>query len=236
MIEVGPQSFEDMRKADFLNDNYYHIYNRGADKRQIFSDNLDYVRFIHYLYEFNDSKNVFNCGRNIDGGPTSIIKERDALVEIVTFCLMPNHFHLILKQLKDGGITKFMRKLGTGYAMYFNQKNKRNGVLFQGKFKAIPIENDNYLIHLSRYIHINPIEFTEPDWKTKGIKNWDEAGEFLKHYRWSSYLDYIGIKNFPSIINKNVINSLFSGESSYENFIGRFVGGDSEVINNLILE
>ena len=157
-------------------------------------------------------------------------------MEIVAFCLMPNHFHLILKQLKDGGITKFMRKLGTGYAMYFNQKNKRNGVLFQGKFKAIPIENDNYLIHLSRYIHINPIEFTEPDWKTKGIKNWNEAGEFLKHYRWSSYLDYIGIKNFPSIINKNVINSLFSGESSYENFIGRFVGGDSEVINNLILE
>src|SRR3989339_259722 len=219
MIEVGPQSFGDMRKTDFLNDNYYHIYNRGADKRQIFSDNLDYVHFIHYLYEFNDSKNIFNCGRNIDGGPTSIIKERDALVEIVAFCLMPNHFHLILKQVKDGGITKFMRKLSTGYVMYFNKRNKRSGVLFQGKFKAIPIENDNYLIHLSRYIHINPLELSDSN---------------LNNYRWSSYLDYIGIKNFPSVINKATINSLFPKEIAYRYFVSQFIGSDLEKINHLI--
>ena len=119
MLEAGPRT--SMREIQFINDNYYHIYNRGTDKRQIFSDNADYVRFIHYLYGFNDNKIIPNFSRDIEGGPASNIKPRDLLVEIVAFCLMPNHFHLILKQVKDGGITKFMRKLSTGYVMYFNK-------------------------------------------------------------------------------------------------------------------
>ena len=210
-----------MREIQFINDNYYHIYNRGTDKRQIFSDNADYVRFIHYLYGFNDNKIIPNFSRDIEGGPASNIKLRDLLVEIISFCLMPNHFHLILKQVKDGGITKFMRKLGTGYVMYFNKRNKRSGVLFQGKFKAILIDNDEYLAHLSRYIHINPLEISNSN---------------LNNYRWSSYLDYVGIKNFPSVINKATINSLFPKEIDYRDFISQFISSDLEKINHLILE
>ena len=210
-----------MRKTKFSNDNYYHIYNRGADKRQIFLDSSDYVRFIHYLYDFNDNKIIPNFSRDIEGGPASNIKLRDLLVEIISFCLMPNHFHLILKQVKDGGITKFMRKLSTGYVMYFNKRNKRSGVLFQGKFKAILIDNDEYLAHLSRYIHINPLEISNSN---------------LNNYRWSSYLDYVGIKNFPSVINKATINSLFPKEIDYRDFISQFISSDLEKINHLILE
>lgn len=210
-----------MNKIEFINDHYYHIYNRGADKRQIFLDSSDYVRFIHYLYEFNGGEIVPNFTRDIVEGFTSNIKERDLLVEIVAFCLMPNHFHLILKQVKDGGITKFMRKLGTGYAMYFNKRNKRSGVLFQGKFKSILIENDEYLAHLSRYIHINPLEISNSN---------------LNNYRWSSYLDYIGIKNFPSVINKAIISSLFPKETDYQDFVSQFINSDLEKINYLTLE
>ena len=210
-----------MARINFINDQYYHVYNRGTDKRQIFLDSSDYVRFIHYLYEFNGCKITSNFTRDIVEGRTFNMEQRDLLVEIIAFCLMPNHFHLILKQVKDGGITKFMRKLSTGYAMYFNKRNKRNGVLFQGKFKSILIENDEYLAHLSRYIHINPFKSFNAD---------------LRNYRWSSYLDYIGIKNFPSVISKKTINSLFPTEIGYQNFVNQFIASDQEKIHHLVLE
>ena len=226
-----------MRKIKFLNDNYYHIYNRGTEKRQIFLDNLDYLRFIHYLYEFNDKKFDRNISRKIERGSASFIQgPRDLLVEIIAFCLMPNHFHLILKQLKNDGIAQFMQKVGTGYTMFFNNKNKRSGVLFQGKFKAISVENDEYLMHLSRYIHLNPVELIEPGWKTEGIKDWIKVKEFLRSYRWSSYLDYTGIKNFPSLINKEIIVSYFKDEASHTNFINNWLVQDLEYIKQSALE
>jgi len=226
-----------MRRTQLLDNNFYHIYNRGTEKRQIFLDSSDYTRFIHYLYEFNDIKADANLSRKIDEGSTSVMKRsRDLLVEVITFCLMPNHYHLILRQLKDDGIAKFMQKVGTGYTMYFNKKNKRNGALFQGRFKAIQIESDEYLMHLSRYIHINPVELIEPGWKENEIKNWSKTNEFLENYRWSSYLDYIGIKNFPSVTNRGVISSYFQNEQSYKNFINRWLIKDVEFIKEVSLE
>ena len=149
---------------------------------------------------------------------------------------MPNHFHLIIKQLKDEGIAQFMQKVGTGYTMFFNAKNQRSGGLFQGRFKAILIENDEYLMHLSRYIHINPVELIESNWKAEGIEDWTRAKEFLARYRWSSYLDYAGIKNFPSLINKEIIMSYFKDEASYTNFINNWLGQDLEYVKQSILE
>ena len=226
-----------MRKTKFSAENYYHIYNRGTEKRQIFLDNSDYARFIHYLYEFNDKKFDRNISRKIERGLTSFTQtSRDLLVEIVAFCLMPNHFHLILKQLKDNGIAQFMQKVGTGYAMYFNKKNKRSGSLFQGTFKAILIENNEYLTHLSRYVHLNPVELIESAWKAEGIKDWRSANEFLINYRWSSYLDYTGVKNFPSLINKETIMSCFKGEASYADFINNWLVQDLEYVQRSVLE
>jgi len=226
-----------MRKTKLLNDNYYHIYNRGTDKRQVFSDNSDYARFVHYLYEFNDKKFDRNISRKIERGLASFIQgPRDLLVEIVAFCLMPNHFHLILKQLKDDGIAQFMQKVGTGYTMYFNKKNQRSGSLFQGTYKSISIEKDEYLNHLSRYIHLNPVELIESNWKMEGIKYWDKVKEFLRSYRWSSYLDYAGIKNFPSLINKEIIMSYFKDGASYTGFINNWLVQDLEYVKRSILE
>jgi len=133
-----------MRKIIFENEKYYHIYNRGVEKHDIFRDDKDRFRFIHDLYEFNNKDAVLNNQYYFEinyGGPTSIVKKRQRklLVNILCFCLMPNHYHLILQQLVDNGISTFMQKLGSGYVTGFNLKYKRIGPLFQGRYKAITI-------------------------------------------------------------------------------------------------
>ncbi|MEK9130130.1 MAG: transposase [Patescibacteria group bacterium] len=228
-----------MNNRIFLNNNFYHIYNRGVDKRVIFQNQKDHYRFIHDLYEFNNKNPVLNyiqpMRKNINiENPTS--KKRKLLVDIMCFCLMPNHFHLILRQKVENGITEFMRKLGTGYTNYFNTEYQRSGVLFQGRFKAIDIQKDEYLMHLSRYIHLNPIELIENNWKKNGIKNYKKINDFLENYRWSSYLDFIDKKNFPSIINNDFLMSYFKGGKDYKKFIFELILNDFEKINNIILE
>jgi len=222
-----------MKSIEFVNYHFYHIYNRGVDKRKIFEEEQDYVRFIHSLFEFNDRypalpfSQVYKKGRK---------RERELLVNIICFCLMPNHFHLILEQLVEGGITKFMQKLGTGYTMYFNEKYKRSGALFESRFKAILIENDEYLLHLSRYIHLNPVELKEIHWKEKGIKDFNKVRDFLEGYRWSSFLDYIKIKNFPSVIKKDFLLNYFKKSEDYKKFIYEFMKEDIGFIKNLLIE
>ena len=230
-----------MRRIKFENNYLYHIYNRGTEKRNIFLDKIDYFQFIHYLYEFNNTNSLLNLSRDIkiDGGSTSFNRKRDLLVDIIAFCLMPNHFHLVLRQLKDNGVSKFMQKLGTGYTMYFNTRNERAGVLFQGRFKAISVNKDNYFLHLINYIHLNPVEFIEPQWKERKILNGVETKNFLENYRWSSYLDYIGIKNFPSVINKKIITEYFKTADNYKKFANQWFNQDENPINqikNIILD
>ncbi len=227
-----------MRKTIFANNEYYHIYNRGVDKRKIFLDRNDHIRFLHDLYEFNDQKRTTEFARINVGGLASRIekKPRKKLVEIICFCQMPNHFHLILEQLVEGGISRFMHKLGTGYTMAFNIKEERSGALFQGTFKAVHIENENYLTHLSRYIHLNPVELKEPEWKEKGIKDWKTVNKFLEEYRWSSYLDCIGKKNFPSITNKELLLGIFNDEKKYKKFVREWLAKNLENIEDLTIE
>lgn len=227
-----------MRVTIFANDEYYHIYNRGVDKRNIFLDRNDYVRFLHDLYEFNDKNPAIQYSRANVGGSTSNIekKSREKLVEIICFCLMPNHFHLVLMQLVEEGITRFMHKIGTGYTMAFNIKRERSGSLFQGRFKSVHIENEIYLTHLSRYIHLNPVEIKAPHWKKQGIKNWKAVNEFLEEYCWSSYLDYIGKINFPSITNRKLILDIFGGEKEYRKFAREWLAKDFTTIEDFVLE
>ena len=229
-----------MRTIQLSTGNFYHIYNRGVEKRQIFYDSQDYCRFIHNLYELNDLKHVLNIGRRFsfhDGLPEAIMKrERELLAEVHCFSIMPNHYHLILRQIQEQGISKFMHKLGMAYALFFNQKYSRKGVLFEGRFKAKTIEKDEYLIHLSRYIHLNPLNLFQSDWKERGVADWKSANAFLKSYRWSSYLDYIGIKNFPSVIKTDFVLGYFGKESrkEYKNFVNDWALKDMEQINELI--
>lgn len=231
-----------MKRIILANNEYYHIYNRGVDKRKVFLNKNDYIRFLHNLYEFNDEKRApeyIRISNHDVGGSTSHIdinEHREQLVDIICFCLMPNHYHLVLKQLIDDGISKFMQKLNTGYTMAFNIKNKRSGALFQGRFKAVHIENENYLTHLSRYIHLNPVELIEPNWKKYGIKNWKTVNDFLEKYRWSSYPDYIGKQNFPSITNRELLLDIFGNKKRYKNFVKEWLAEDFLKINDLILE
>lgn len=201
----------------------FHVLNRGVDKRNIFLDGQDYFRFVHNLFEFNDPSPVFNLGYFLNRNQSIDLrsryikrKPRKLIVEVLAFCLMPNHFHLLIRQKERGGITKFMRKLGIGYAKYFNQKYERTGTLFQGRYKAVLVNREAHFIHLPYYIHFNPLDLLMPDWRTGKIKNYKKAIDFLNSYRWSSHLDYIGRKNFPSVTQREFLLKIFGGAESYQ--------------------
>lgn len=209
----------------FATNEFYHLYSRGVDKRRIFMDRNDYLRFIHDLYEFNDIKPApAFCRRqsSIDVGDRNsyIKRSREQIVSIHAFTQMSNHYHLLIEQLTENGITLFMKKLNIGYAMAFNLKQERSGYLFQGRFKDVYIENDTQLAYLVCYIHSNPLETWKPKWKENGLTKAEikEALKFLEKYRWSSHLDYLGIKNFPSVIHKDFLLKLFGGTEGYRKF------------------
>lgn len=208
-----------MKRPAFVINEIYHIYNRGVDKRNIFLDDHDRFRFIHDLYEFNDEQPAQNIYyRNIyEVSPRKIEQpRRKLLVEMLAFCLMNNHFHFLLRQKRENGISKFMRKLGTGYTIYFNQKYERSGALFQGLFKAVLVKEESQLLHLPYYIHFNPLDFIVPRWRDGEIKDINKAIKFLETYRWSSYLDYIGINNFPSVTHRDFLLKFFDGVTVYK--------------------
>lgn len=209
----------------FATNEFYHIFDRGVDKRKIFLDKNDHLRFIHDLYEFNNTKPapefVRRQGKNV-GHRISHIEssKRELLVNLHAFVLMPNHHHELVEQLKEGGITLFIRKLHVGYAKAFNLKYERSGYLFQGRFKDVYIRDDRQLAHLICYIHSNPLEIWRPKWKEKKLTKAEikEALKFLENYRWSSHLDYCGIKNFPSLINSRFLLEFFDGTKGYKEF------------------
>jgi len=199
-----------MRNIRFVNEGIYHVYNRSVEKREIFVDDQDRFRFIHDLFEFNDEAPAVNFYykrpliQSYEAKPRKIEQQkRKLLVEILAFVVMPNHFHLLLRQIKENGISNFMHKLGTGYTMYFNQKYERAGSLFQGTYKAVLVNQEAHFIHLPYYIHFNPLDLKFPEWRDREIKNYKQAMKFLENYRWSSFLDYIGKKNFPSVTREN---------------------------------
>ncbi|MFA5013413.1 MAG: transposase [Candidatus Paceibacterota bacterium] len=219
-------------KPQFVNDEFYHVYNRGVEKRDIFREDLDYLRFIHDMYEFNNED--FSAGANVrfscrkpkiaDEKSISLtfLKERDKkprklLVDIVAFCLMPNHFHIVMRQKIDGGLIKFMMKIGSGYASYFNLKNDRVGPLFQGTFKAKHINQQEYFDYLLFYLHFNPLDLIEEDWRSGEAKDYSKLKDYLNSYRWSSHLDYSGQKNFPSVTKRDFYLDLLKGEEGYSN-------------------
>ena len=203
------------RKFNFSLEEFYHIYSRGVDKRSIFLDIEDQKRFVRLLYLSNGNKpTVYRTIRNT---PLSQIDVGDKLVAIGAYCLMPNHFHLLIKEVAEGGIIKFMSKLLTGYSMYFNKKYNRTGVLFGSEFKSTHLDSDEYLKYIYSYIHLNPIKIIDPDWKENGISNLGEAENFLDKYIFSSYKDYAGEKReLGLILNKSVFPDYFSEVADVE--------------------
>jgi putative transposase len=198
---------------------YFHIYNRGADKRLIFKDESDYERFVELLFLANSSdavnirnirrdySNVFDCDRG------------DLLVHIGAYCLMPNHFHILLTPSIDQGVEKFMMKLGTGYSMYFNKRYERKGTLYQGTYKSRHADSDMYLKYLFSYIHLNPVKLIQSDWKDVGIRDVEGAKKFLNGYPHSSLHDWFGDRTESKILSPEKFPEYFASKQEIDSEI-----------------
>jgi putative transposase len=179
----------------------YHCYNRGVDKRITFNTKSDYDRFIELLFLCNGDHAKERS--DIENGSRIGIfdlKRGDPLVSIGAYALMPNHFHLLLRETKDAGISRFMSKLGNSYTKYFNIKNNRSGNLFIKPFLSKHIKNDNHFSHIAQYIHLNPAELIESGWKNGVIKDLAKLEQFLEKYKYSSLPDYLKTNREQSVI------------------------------------
>ena len=217
---------------EFSNDFYYHAYNRGVDKRAIFQDTLDFQRFYWSLYLFNDA-NYKNPGNDpyyndvLLAGAEQLAQDRDQLVKIISFCLLPNHFHLLVKQVKDGGVSKFFQKLGIGYVKYFNRKYERTGHLFEMNFKAIATDSDTHLFHLPRYIHLNAIDYSPLPWREGHIDDWARAQRILEGYPWSSHDAYMGRPQQLPVVDEEEVRNLFKSPEDYMQYLEEWGSRDT---------
>lgn len=201
------------RKITFATDEVYHIFNRGVAKNPIFSEDADYTRIIDLMnyYRFGGTNLRFSYFIRLpkalkDGFWKSIQEKSQPLVEIISHCLMPNHFHLLLKQLKENGISIFMSNFQNSYVRFFNTKHKRPGPLFQSIFKAVRIETNDQLLHVNRYIHLNP--------SSSRLVEIDK----LLEYPWSSFPYYLKINQSP-FIKSGLILDQFKDIESYRQFV-----------------
>lgn len=198
-----------MSREPFIIGEYYHVYNRGVDKRIVFNNDYDYERFKLLLYVANSDKSIQPAQLMRDGKEFYDLWKMDRgepLVSIGAWCLMPNHFHLLVREIKEGGISEFMQKLGTAYTMFFNSINKRTGSLFQGTYKAQLITGDQYLKYLYSYIHMNPLKLKDLKWKERVILKELSVNfiKFLENFPHSSFSDYLGSKRTEqTILSKN---------------------------------
>jgi putative transposase len=192
-----------IRKQTFAPGEYYHLYNRGTEKRRIFLDEQDYDHFLFLMYVCNTAKSIElrNVGENFDRGET--------IVDIGVYCLMPNHFHLLVHEKIEAGISKYMLKLMTSYSMYFNKKYERTGKLYEGVFKSTHAGTDRYLKYLYSYMHLNPAKLKDTNWrenknrKTKSllIYVFDYQHSSLKEYK-NSLFKIINPAPFPAYFKK----------------------------------
>ena len=219
------------RKTVLATNEIYHVYNRGVEKRPLFLTKWDYLRFLDLInyYRFTNCpikysyfKQMSIKDREETLGKLKVASEK--LVDILAFCLMPNHIHFLLKQLQDNGISKFMAKITNSFSHYFNIKQERVGHLFQGNFKAVRIESDEQLTHVSRYIHLNPV--------TSYLMNFDQ----LQAYEYSSYPEYVGKK--MRFCNTNLVLEYFKNKDEYKKFVKDQIDYQRQLdaIKHLILE
>lgn len=200
----------------------YHIVKRGVDGREIFSKPQDASRFIFGLEFFNNRKNIdlWNVLASSKGVSDTPLRQRleqerkkpqNPIVEILAFALMPNHIHIILREITERGISLFMQRL-SGYSRYFNHQYKRAGPLFGSRFKAVKVKDDIQLHTVFVYVHTNPVALWEPGWKEFQVKNPDAAIQKLEQYKLSSYSDYIGNQMHPTVIKRDFFLDFYGSE------------------------
>jgi len=227
-----------MRKIKFIQNSYYHICNRSNNESDIFFDEKDYARFLFSIIFYQAPVSFYNLGRQssyfIKHSMFNVpeeISEKIVLARRVglnNFTIMPNHFHLLVQEKTKGGVSSYLQRLQSGYAKYFNTKYKKRGHLFQGAFRAVPVETDEQLLYLSAYIHRNPRELTE--WKNKEVD-----------YPWSSYQDLAKSNRWGELLKPDVVLNQFSDTNSYYKFIetntAKIKPGEFKpIIKSLLLE
>lgn len=206
------------RKLTFSLGEYYHLYNRGVEKRNIFLEKKDWIRFQRLVYLTNSANPI--RFRETERQTLGNIDRGNPLVAIGAYVLMPNHFHILVKEIVENGLSRYMEKLTTGYSMYFNKKYERVGPLFQGRFKGEHVGNDRYLKYLYAYIHLNPVKLLEPNWKEVGIKDKKRAMKYISQYHYSSHEDYCGIKREEGVIlSKDEFPAYFSRTQVFKLYV-----------------
>lgn len=214
----------------YLENSYYHVYNRGVEKRTIFQDEEDYKVFLNYLKIYLEPPQetkpqeiqIYNSTFKAILRPLNNFNKE---VDLIAYCLMPNHFHLLIYQKPKTAIEFFMRSIGTKYSQYFNKKYNRVGYLFQGTYKAVLIQEDPYLLHLTRYIHLNPLK------------------ESPLRYPYSSYGDYLGARKTNWVKPQKILDYFKSAQKSslkdimsYQSFVEDYQRDSSEIIGDLAID
>ena len=235
-----------MRPITFAPDEWFHCYTRGVDKRIIFMDERDAQRFQMLLHAANGTKRVhlsnFPSKNNQGNQGPALMDVLDSprgtpLVDIAAYCLMPNHVHLLLRELDYGGVSTFMQKLGTGYTMYFNKKYERTGALFSGRFKAAHVYADSHSRRIINYIHANPAELYESCWKKGIVRDEEKLKKSLLAYQFSSLPDYSGIRRPENIlINRTAAAELMDATPSFKTLLNDarvFYRREKEILDEL---
>ena len=220
------------RRTYLANGETYHIYNRGAHKERIFLEESDCSRFLALLFLSNTRERI-NLRDLMPKykGPAFVKlfgneKPDRSLVQVLAYSLVKNHFHLVLRQIAEDGITTYMQKVGTAYSMYFNQKYEHSGVLFQGRFGSSHLDTDPYFKWIFPYVHLNPISLVEPSWQEKRISNLAKSREFLRTYKYSSYSDYyVGERPERAILAYDEAVDLLDREADLHDMLAAYARG-----------
>ncbi|MFH1314841.1 MAG: transposase [Candidatus Uhrbacteria bacterium] len=222
-----------MANVEFYNEGFFHIYNRGVDKRTIFLDNEDRERFLLLMKILNDAN--FKPQNSISKIQNFDTENQKPYVRIMCYALMPNHYHFLVEQLLDEGVSLFMGRLGNAYTKYFNEKHERSGRLFESSFKAKGVKTDNYLLRLTRYIHLNLLDLIFPGWKTEGVADWSLASTFLDNCPWSSYQHYIELHD-DKIIDLGLLKGMIPSADKYQQYMQEWTDKTFSMIHPLAIE
>ena len=208
------------RRISFAPGEFYHIYNRGNGGRFVFPEIMDKNRFQKLLFLCNSEKSLDMWELSKNNTEVYKTDRGETLVDIGAYSILYSHYHLLLHEKIQNGISKFMQKLGTAFSMYFNEKHKNSGSIFEGRFRAKHADRDPYLEYLFAYIHLNPVEHLEKNWKEDGLKDLQSATRYLQKYRHSSYIDYL--KNFTreesALLTPQAFPSYFLSRTDVEDY------------------
>lgn len=214
----------------YAENTYYHLYNRGVENRDIFMDARDYKVFLHFLKRYLTPQPI-DLSRIKPRFRADIFDQ----IHLIAYCLMPNHFHLMIKQFTKEAIVLLMRALGNSYVYYFNKRYQRTGPLFQGRYKAVIVDTEPYLLHLTRYIHVNPLPEDGPRSRTDLAR--------LVEYPYSSYGDYLGKRHTSWIHPEEILSFFKTAQStslkdilSYQSFVEDYKESPREILDGLTID